>query len=409
MRQFVGISQLVQPHAREGSSRSPLDIIPDAVLVIDDDGRVAAAGPRGASERPGVDTIDLGGRAVVPGLVDSHTHVVHAGERIDELARRTRGESYEDIARAGGGIVASIEPLHAASVEHLVAQSRPRVERMLAHGTTTAEAKSGYGMTPESELKQLRAIAALDACTPMSLVGTVLAHVIPPDRREERASYVDELIREVILVAAREGLARFCDVFVETVAFTVEETRLLAAAAREAGLGLKLHVDQLHDGGGAALAAELGALSADHLEMTAEPGRRALAAAGVVACILPGCALFLGKGPWPNGRALRDVGCEVAVATDCNPGSAMVHDLALCASIAATRCGLSLEEALWGATRGGARALGLDDRGRLVPGERGDFVVVEHADWRALLYRPGDAPIADVCVLGESVAGRATS
>jgi len=405
MRLFVGISELVQPHAHEGESHAPVDVIENAALLVDDDGHLVAAGPEVDITRPNVAVVDLGGRAVVPGLVDSHTHVVHAGERIDEFARRARGETYEQIALAGGGIRRSIEPLRAASIEELVAQSKPRVERMLAHGTTTVEAKSGYGMAPEAELKQLRAIAALDGETEVSLLGTVLAHVVPRDRRDDCAGYVDEFGQRVIRVAAAEGLASYCDVFVENVAFTPDETRTLTAVARGVGLDLKLHVDQLHDSGGAALAAELGALSADHLEMTGEPGRQALAEAGVVACILPGCALFLGKGPWPDGRALRAAGCEVAVATDCNPGSSMVHDLGLCASTAATRCGLSLEEALWGATRGGAKALALDDRGRLVPGERADFVVVDHPDWRSLLYRPGDAPVVAVFVLGELASG----
>ena len=405
MRLFVGISELVQPHAHEGDTRAPIDVIENAALLVDDEGHLAAAGPEIDITRPDVAVVDLGGRAVVPGLIDSHTHVVHAGERIDEFARRARGETYEQIALAGGGIIRSIEPLRAATVEELVAESKPRVERMVAHGTTTVEVKSGYGMNPEAELKQLRAAAALGGETAASVLGTVLAHVVPPERRDDCAGYVDEFGREVIRVAAAEGLASYCDVFVENVAFTPDETRNLAAVARGAGLGIKLHVDQLHDSGGAALAAELGALSADHLEMTGEPGRRALAGAGVVATILPGCALFLGTGPWPDGRALRDAGCEVAVATDCNPGSSMILDLGLCATAAATRCGLSLEEAIWGATRGGAKALGLDDRGRLVPGERADFVVLDHHDWRALLYRPGDAPVGSVFVAGKLASG----
>jgi imidazolonepropionase len=276
---------------------------------------------------------------------------------------------------------------------------------MLELGTTTVEIKSGYGMTPRDELKQLRAVAALAEHNPMQLLGTVLAHVVPPESKDDRAGYVQRFCDEVVAVAAAERLARYCDVFVESVAFGPDEARVIAAAAKAAGLGLKLHVDQLHDGGGAALAAELKALSADHLEETSAGGRKQLAAAGVVATILPGCGLFLGKGKWPDGRALRDVGCEVAVATDCNPGSSHLLDLALVATLSATRCGLSLEEALWAMTRGGAKALGLADRGGLQPGERADFVVVDHADWRALLYRPGDAPIHAVYCGGAPVFG----
>ncbi len=402
---FVGISELVQPHAREGSTREPVDVTHDAALLTEH-GLIIACGSRawveshaGASEAK---RLDLEGRAVVPGLVDSHTHVVFAGERIDEFSRRARGESYEQIAQAGGGILRSIEPLRAASLADVLDQSVPRIQRMLAHGTTTAEIKSGYGMSPQAELKQLRAVRGLDEANPIRLFGTVLAHVVPRDRHGDRAAYIQEFCSDVVETAAKQRLARYCDVFVEESAFSADETRTIAAAAKASGLGLKLHVDQLHDGSGAALAAELGALSADHLEETSPEGRRALAEAGVVATILPGCSLFIGKGLWPNGRALRDAGCEVAVATDCNPGSAMISDLALCASMAATRCGLSLEEALWGATRGGATALGLDDRGRLTSGELADFVVVDHADWRALLYRPGDAPIHSVYVGGQA-------
>ncbi len=403
---FVGISELVQPHTREGNTREPVDVTRDAALLTEH-GRVVLSGSRaeveshaGTSEAK---RLDLEGRAVVPGLVDSHTHVVFADERIDEFSRRARGESYEQIAKTGGGILRSIEPLRAASTADLLEQSVPRIQRMLAHGTTTVEIKSGYGMSTEAELKQLRAIRRLDEANPIRVLGTVLAHVVPSDRHDDRAAYIDEFCSDVVKAAVEQELARYCDVFVDESAFSADETRTIAAAAKTAGLGLKLHVDQLHDGGGAALAAELGALSADHLEETSPEGRRVLAEAGVVATILPGCSLFIGKGPWPNGRALRDAGCEVAVATDCNPGSAMISDLALCASMAATRCGLSLEEALWGATRGGATALGLDDRGRLTSGELADFVVVDHADWRALLYRPGDAPIHSVYVGGQAV------
>ena len=239
--------------------------------------------------------------------------------------------------------------------------------------------------------------------TPASIFGTALAHVVPPGCTNRR-QYINEFCHQVIAQAARQKLASYCDVFVEDIAFSLAETRIFANAAREHGLGLKLHVDQLTDHGGAALAAELGALSADHLEMTREPGRMLLAKAHVVATILPGCALFLGKDPWPNGRALRDSGCEVAVATDCNPGSSMLVDLCSCAAMAATRCGLSLEEALWATTRGGAKALGLNDRGRLVQGERADFVVVDHHDWRALFYNLGDGPVH-----GTYIAGTASS
>jgi len=402
---FVGVSELVMPHLQEGATREPLDVVRDAALLVDS-GRIRAAGPR-ADVLPralGAVCVDLDGRAVLPGLVDSHTHVVFAGDRVDELWRRARGETYETIARAGGGIARSAALLAAASVDELVRESLPRVRTMVARGTTTLEVKSGYGLVPEQEHKHLAAIMRLAEAAPASVLATVLAHVIPAAERHDRAAFVTRFIREVLEPAAARGGVIFADVFVETGAFTADEARLIAARARELGLLLKLHVDQLREGGGAELAAELGALSADHLEHTSPTGRVALARAGTVATILPGCRFFLGHGPWPDGRALREAGCEVAVATDCNPGTSMVTDLGLCATLAATQCGLTLDEALWAVTRGGARALGLDDRGTLREGERADFVVVDHADWRAFFYTPGSPPVHSVRVAGREVA-----
>jgi imidazolonepropionase len=399
---FVGISELVQPHADEGTTSAPVSVTRSAALLVDA-GIIEAAGSltdvESHPKARAAERIDLGGRAVVPGFVDAHTHVVFAGERIDEMARRARGETYEEIAKAGGGIARSATLLAQASIDELVAQSLPRVRAMLARGTTTLEVKSGYGLLPAEERKHLAAIAALAHRVPASIVPTALAHVIPRAYSDKRATYVDEFCADV-LPAAREIGARFCDVFVENTAFNAAEARAITTRAKALGLGVRLHVDQLHEGGGGLLAAELGATSADHLEHTTPQGRAALAKHGVIATILPGCRFFLGKGPWPDGKALRQAGCQVALATDCNPGSAMVVDLPLCATLAVTQCGLSFEEALWAITRGGAAALGLHDRGRLVPQERADFVVLDHDDWRALLYRPGFAPIAQVAIGG---------
>ncbi len=406
MKLFTGISSLVQPHSEEGLGDVPLEVTEDAALLVQAQHIVAvgpraqiAALPEAKSARP----IDLGGRAVVPGLVDSHTHVVFAGERIDDLARRSRGDTYESIARAGGGIAQTARLCAEASVDTLVHTALPRLHKMLARGTTTCEIKSGYGLLPEHELKMLGAIEALAHDTPIKLHATVLAHLVPPAFAEARDAYVDLFIQEILTPASQMQRVAFCDVFVERTAFSRDEARRIAAAAKGLGLGIKLHVDQLHDGGGAELAAELCATSADHLEYCSEAGRKALAKRDVVATLLPGCRFFLGHGPWPSGRALRQAGCQVAVATDCNPGSAMVTDLLLCGTLAATQCGLTLEEALWGITRGGARALGLTDRGRLVAHQRADFVVADHSDWRALFYYPASPPIHAVFVGGEDV------
>lgn len=404
---YRNIAQLVQPHTEQGRSQTPVDVSPRAAMLVRN-GWVLAAGSEAVvathPETAAARVVDVGDRAVVPGFVDSHTHIVFAGERIDEMGRRCRGESYEDIARAGGGIAATMERVRAASEEALAGNAEGRLRLMLSLGTTTCEIKSGYGGTPDAELKMLRVIRQLQDRSPIDLHATVLAHVMPAEFRDRRQAYVERFCQEVIAPAAHSSLAAFADVFVEQHAFTPDEARTLCDFARDAGLGIKLHVDQLRDGAGGQLAAELGALSADHLEHTNTEGQQALANAGVVASLVPGCGLFLGKGPWPDGRALRDAGCEVAVATDCNPGTSMVFDLALCGTMAATLCGLTLEEAVWGITRGGARALGLSDRGCLRAGERADFVVVDHDDWRALFYRPGQAPIYAVARAGRVVA-----
>ncbi len=396
---YYGISELAMPN-RDEDSRSPVKVLKDAYLHVRD-GLVIAVGERGqGGVRPSAHTVDLGARAVVPGLVDSHTHLVFAKDRIDEMARRARGETYEDIARAGGGIASSVLHVCAASEAELVAQALPRLQRMLQSGTTTCEIKSGYGLRAADELKMLRAIATLREKTAQSLRATALAHVIPQKFRHEPDTYVDMFCRDVIAAAYAAELVQHVDVFVEENAFTPKQAEVIAQTARCCALPLKLHVDQMRDGQGAALAARLGALSADHLEYTSTAGARALAAAHVTATILPGCAMFLGKGPWPGGRMLRDAGCEVAIATDCNPGSSMVSDLFMCGTLAITRCGLTMEEALWGVTRGGAKALGLQDRGTLNVGERADFVLLDHHDWRAAFYQVGHPPIVGVAIGG---------
>lgn len=406
MTLFVGISELAQPWPDEGTSTSPIDVIRDAALRVER-GVVTTAGARAdVQPMPKEEVIDLGGlggRAVIPGFVDSHTHLVwaddRANNRIDEFALRARGATYEEIALCGGGIAASVRALAAASEDELFAQAHKRLYRALARGVTTCEVKTGYGLSPELEARQLTVIARLHTTGPVTVVATVLAHLVPEAYRDRRAEYVS-LFCEQVLPRARALGAAFCDVFVERGAFTTDEATAIASTARREGLGLKLHVDQLSPGDGAALAARLGAISADHLEHTSPDGMKALAAAGTVATILPGCALFLGRGPWPRGRALRDAGCAVAVATDFNPGSSMLCDPALCATLAATQCGLSVEEALWGVTRGGALALDLRDRGCLRAGERADFLVLDHSDFRAALYYAGHAPVHQTFIAG---------
>lgn len=375
--------------------------------MLVNDGLVIAAGDdaslqqRYGSQLAEARVVDLGGRAVVPGFVDSHTHVVFGGSRVDEMERRCRGESYQEIAAAGGGIVRSVAGIRDNSPEEIARQSLKRLASMCKQGTTTCEIKTGYGLEPELELKHLEAIDLAVQETPIDVRKTFLAHVIPPQRRHDRAAFIDDLLENLLpQIAPRVS---YCDVFVEDGAYTGDEAQRIIQKATALGLRIKLHVDQMADGGGASFAASMGALSADHLEFTNSVGAAELAKRGTVATILPGCPLFLGRGPWPDGAQLRRAGCSVAVATDCNPGSSHLTDLALCASIAATRCGLSLPEALWAITAGGAMALGLEDRGHLVPGERADFVVVDNEDWRALLYSPGQSQIHCVYSQGRAV------
>jgi imidazolonepropionase len=409
-RVFVDIAQLVLPFREASNSRAPIEVIKDAAIAVDEEGRVGASGTRAEveraiSEKGPMERISLDGRAVVPGLVDSHTHTVYAGERIDEMGRRCRGETYEEIAAAGGGIANSAARLQRTDHDTLVAAAEKRLGQMLARGTTTVEIKSGYGLTPEAELKQLEVIETLGKRVSQTIVPTLLLHTVPKTHAKNRAEYLDLFAEEVLEVAAKRKLARYFDAFIERNVFEQEEVSPIIERAKALGLGIKLHVDQMFDGGGARFAASVGALSADHLEYTSQPGADALAASGGVATILPGCGLFLGKGPWPDGRRLRDAGCEVAVATDFNPGSSHVFDLLLCGTLAATRCGLTLEETLWGVTQGGAKALSLNTRGNLHPGCNGDFVVVGQNDWRALFYTPGAPPVAAVYIAGQQVAG----
>lgn len=333
------------------------------------------------------EALDAEGGLVVPGLVDAHTHLAFAGWRADELVSRLRGATYLEIAEAGGGIAATVRATRAASEEELLERSRGFLEAMARLGVTTVEAKSGYGLESETELKQLRVYRRLTEEGPLRVVPTFLgAHVVPPERREDREGYLDLLIEELLPRVAAEELARFCDVFVEEGAFTPEEARRVLGAAREHGLGLKLHVDQLADGGGAALAAELGAASADHLECVSEAGIAALARAGTVAVTLPFCALYLDQAPAP-ARRLIEAGVAVAVATDFNPGTAPSYHLPLAMTLACLRQRMTPAEALRGATAHAARALELDGEiGSLEPGKRADFAVIDAPDVETWLY-----------------------
>ncbi|QAT85015.1 imidazolonepropionase [Corallococcus coralloides] len=381
----------------EGTHREPAEKAltphPGAGIGVKD-GRVAYVGPESGLPKGALtdatEVIDAEGGFVGPGFVDPHTHLVFAGERSAEFDLRNQGATYLEIAKAGGGIANTVSATRAASEEELATLALPRLERLLAQGVTTAEVKSGYGLNLTDELKMLRAVRRLSARSPLELVPTLLcAHAVPPEYKDRRAGYLDLCINEILPAVAREGLARFCDVFTEDSAFTVEESRRLLDAGKALGLTPRLHADQLTACGASALAAEVGAASADHLEQVTDEGIRALAAANVTAVLVPTSTLFLRMRPYAPGRKLRDAGVNIALGSNVNPGSSMTENLALVLGLACLENGLSAAEAYWAATRGAAQCLGLQRQGRLAVGDAGDLVVFACRSYRHLPYHLG--------------------
>ncbi len=401
---FTNCAELVTPLGsglHRGTLQGLLHRLPEAAFAVQD-GRIIWIGAlrdwNGNHDR----VVDVGGRAVIPAFVDSHTHAIWAGHRLDDFEARAQGKSYEEILAAGGGIYQTVRQTAIASVETLVTLAKPRVAALLRSGAATIEVKSGYGLTPEAEFNMLRAIARLQAETPAALFPTLLIHVPPAEGREQ---YVQDVVEHLIPTVVREGLARFVDVFIEQEAFTVEEARRILEAAKTHGLELKVHADQFHALGGVELAVKLGALSVDHLEASGEAQVAALAQGRTVATLLPGVSLHLGLPPAP-GRTLVDANVPVAVATDLNPGSSPLFSMQLAVALAVRLNGLTPAEALTAATANAAAALGVRDRGRLEEGCRADFLVLASADWRDVVYTLG-APetIAQVWIGGELVEG----
>lgn len=372
-----------------GGGQDHVDPIESAALAWDEAGRITFAGteaelPRGL--RTGR-SFDSGGRLVIPGLIDCHTHLCFGGWRGDEFAARLAGRSYQEIAAAGGGIMRTVEATRGADPEALYARALGHVARMARLGVTTVEAKSGYGLNVDDELKQLQVYARLEREQPLTIIPTFLgAHLIPPEYARKRKAYVDLLCKDLIPRVAREGLARFCDAFVEENAFTLEEGRRILETARSCGLGLKLHADQLSAGGAAALAAELGAVSAEHLEYADADGIGRLADAGTVAVSLPLASLYL-RDRYLDGRAFIAAGVRVAVATDFNPGSAPSYHLHLALLLACLNQSMTPAGALKGATAYAARALAMEDRaGSLLEGYAADAAVIDAPDVDHWLY-----------------------
>lgn len=375
---------------------APYGLLRDAALVVDGE-RLAWVGPRADLPTDLEARIavrhDAGGALVTPGLIECHTHLVYGGDRAQEFEQRLNGASYEEIARAGGGIASTVRATRAASEDDLLAQSRTRLRALLAEGVTTLEIKSGYGLSLEHEAKCLRVARALGSEQAVQVRTTFLgAHGLPPEFAGRPDAYVDEVVRMLPLLHA-QGLVDAVDAFCERIAFTPDQTRRVFDAAGALGLPVKLHAEQLSDSGGAALAAQHGALSCDHLEWVGDEGVRAMAAAGTVAVLLPGAFYFLRETRLPPIALLRAHGVPMAISTDCNPGSSPCTSPLLMLNMACTLFRMTPEEALAGVTRHAARALGLRDRGVLAPGLRADFVLWDVAHPAQLVYAFGARPL----------------
>ena len=353
-------------------------MIDDGAMVAEG-GVISWVGPRELAptvKRGADEVVDAKGALVTPGLVDCHTHLVYAGNRAREFEMRLTGATYEDIARAGGGILSTVKATRAASEQQLEREAGVRLDAMIAEGVTTVEIKSGYGLDVENELKCLRVARRLEKGRPVAITTTLLsAHAVPPEYKGRADDYVKLVCDEIIPRAAKEKLADAVDAFCEGIGFSPAQTRRVFEAARASGLKVKLHADQLSNLGGAALAAEFNAVSADHLEHTDVAGVKRMAAAGTVAVLLPGAFYFLRETKLPPVVALRTEGVPMAIATDCNPGTSPSTSILTAMNMACTLFRMTPEEALAGATIHAARALGLGDRGVLEPGRRADFVV----------------------------------
>ena len=400
----VGCSELVTlagpSRPRIGSELRELSIVRDGAMLIRD-GRITYAGPcHDLQLEPELEIVDAGGRVVMPGFVDAHTHPVFAGNRADEFEKRVEGVTYQEIAAAGGGIRSTVRRTRESTEDDLVGTASRYAQWFLRGGTTTIEAKSGYGLSLDAELKLLRAIGRI---APLRVVPTFLgAHEIPDEYRGRRDAYVTLVIEEMLPAAAR--IAKFCDVFCEPRVFPVDDARRVLEAARARGMGLRMHADQLENGGGAKLAAELHANTADHLEHTDGGGITALQQAGVQPVLLPGAVYALGSRKYPDARAMIDAGLAIVIATDFNPGSSPTPSMPMMLSLAATQMKMTSAESITASTINAAYSLGLGDEiGSLEPGKRADFVIHDCADHRELAYFFGVEPALKVYIEGRQV------
>ncbi|MCI0657391.1 MAG: imidazolonepropionase [Acidobacteria bacterium] len=385
----------VGPAPRTGKAFGELNRIPDAAVGIAGD-KLLFVGPSqdlGSKVRlkSGGRRMDVSGMTLLPGFVDPHTHLPFAGSRASEFKMRLAGKSYEEIAQSGGGILSTVEAVRAADLPELGRAAWARLDRMLEWGTTTCEAKSGYGLSLESELKQLRVIRELSDSHPVEIVPTFLgAHAVPKERRAQRGDYIREVVEEMIPRVAQEHLAEFCDVFCESVAFTVAEAEKILEAGKRHGLRPRLHADQISSGGGAELAARLGAASADHLEFISSAGIEAMARAGVTAILVPGAGFFLRSERRPPARRLVEAGVPVALATDLNPGTCPTEAMPPILILACLTLGMSIEEAITAATLNAAHSLGRAEViGSLEAGKQADIQVLDIPEASHLVYHFG--------------------
>ncbi len=400
---ITGVAQLVTAEgaeAKRGRAMGSLKILTDAALAVTD-GRIAWVGKASDWAGQAAAIVDVRGAAVVPGLIDPHTHAVWAGDRLADFEARTSGATYEQILAAGGGIRSTVRATAAASQDVLVKLARPRIEALMRSGATTIEVKSGYGFSAAAEIAMLEAIAVLAGSVGARILATLLIH-IPPVDGTERRGYVEHVCAELIPEVARRGLATAVDVFVEREAWQVSEAEEMFAAAKKNGLAVKLHSDQFHSIGGVELGVRVGALSVDHLEAAGAAQIASVAASGTIATVLPGVSLHLGI-PAASGRKLIDAGAAVAVGTDLNPGSSPLFSSAAALALAVRMNGLTAQEALVAGTVNAACALGLGDRGRLEVGCVADFLVLDSGDWRDLVYTMGANVVREVWVGGRRV------
>jgi len=397
-------------HARIATlvdGRADLGVIERGAILVED-GLIAAVGPQAeidAAETADAQVIDLKGRWVTPGLIDCHTHIVHGGNRAREFEMRLEGATYEEIARAGGGILSSVQATRALSVDQLVQASLRRVDTLIAEGVTTIEIKSGYGLSIEGELRMLRAAREIGRRRPVRVLTSFLgAHATPPDYRGRNGDYVTDIVLPALEQAHAEGLVDAVDGFCEGIAFSIEDIRRLFDRAKALGLPVKLHAEQLSNLGGANLAASYGALSADHLEHLDADGAAAMGRAGTVAVLLPGAFYALSEHRGPPVALLRQAGVHMAVATDCNPGTSPLTSLLLAMNMASVLFRLTVREAIAGATREAARALGIIDRtGTIEVGKSADLAIWDVDSLAELVYRIGFNPIHAHYYRGERV------